>query len=466
MPAESAHDLAQLLAASRSAIERISAEVWSLAEVSFEETDSAQVHIRELEAAGFTLVSTATSGLPTAFVAEWSQGNGGAKVGFLLEYDALPGLGNAAVPRREERADGIQNGHGCGHNLLGAALTGAAIAAKGKMLADRMSGTLRVYGCAAEEVEGAKVFMARDGLFDDLDGALHWHPGPDAAVLNFRLAATQILRLEFHGRSAHAGMEPWSGRSALHALELAAHGINAMREHLEPTGRVHYVIVDGGRSANVVPDYTRMTVYVRDVDRARVQATSDWIQEIARGAALATQTTTVATAYFGMHDVLPNRPLAERMQVHLEHVGMPDWTADEQDFARACQHEMGLAPAGLCTAVTPLQDEPAIGGSSDVGDVSWNTPTMGIVMPTMPLGVALHTWPVTACGGMSIGTRGAVAAAEILAHTALDLLTDSDLRASARADFERRTTGDPFRSFLSPEQTRPDALGTHDRRGP
>ena len=466
MPAESAHDLAQLLAASRSAIERISAEVWSLAEVSFEETDSAQVHIRELEAAGFTLVSTATSGLPTAFVAEWSQGNGGPKVGFLLEYDALPGLGNAAVPRREDRVDGIQNGHGCGHNLLGAALTGAAIAAKGKMLAERMPGTLRVYGCAAEEVEGAKVFMARDGLFDDLDGALHWHPGPDAAVLNFRLAATQILRLEFHGRSAHAGMEPWSGRSALHALELAAHGINAMREHLEPTGRVHYVIVDGGRSANVVPDYTRMSVYVRDVDRARVQATSDWIQEIARGAALATQTTTVATAYFGMHDVLPNRPLAERMQVHLEHVGLPHWTADEQDFARACQHEMGLAPAGLCTAVTPLQDEPAIGGSSDVGDVSWNTPTMGIVMPTMPLGVALHTWPVTACGGMSIGTRGAVAAAEILAHTALDLLTDSDLRASARADFERRTTGDPFRSFLSPEQTRPDALDTDDRRDP
>lgn len=182
-------------------------------------------------------MSTATSGLPTAFVAEWRQADGGPKIGFLLEYDALPGLGNAAVPRREERADGIRSGHGCGHNLLGAALTGAAIAAKGKMLANRIPGTLRVYGCAAEEVEGAKVFMARDGLFDDLGAALHWHPGPDAAVLNFRLAATQILRLEFHGRSAHAGMEPWSGRSALHALELAAHGINVMREHLEPTGQ-------------------------------------------------------------------------------------------------------------------------------------------------------------------------------------------------------------------------------------
>ena len=325
MPAESAHDLAQLLAASRPAIERISAEVWSLAEVSFEETDSAQVHIRELEAAGFTLVSTATSGLPTAFVAEWSRGNGGAKVGFLLEYDALPRLGNAAGGAR----GCIQNGHGCGHNLLGAALTGAAIAAKGKMLAERMPGTLRVYGCAAEEVEGAKVFMARDGLFDDLDGALHWHPGPDAAVLNFRLAATQILRLSSMGE---APMPAWSrGADAARCTRSSSPPMGSTPcGSLEPTGRVHYVIVDGGRSANVVPDYRRMTVYVRDIDRARVQATSDWIGEIARGAALATQTTTVATAYFGMHDVLPNHPLAERMQVHLEHVGMPDWTADER----------------------------------------------------------------------------------------------------------------------------------------
>lgn len=459
MPAGSQSDLDRALAAARPVTERICADVWQLSEVSFEEVESARVHTRELEAAGFSLVSTATSGLPTAFVAEWRQGAAGPNVGFLLEYDALPGLGNAPVPRREQRADGKQSGHGCGHNLLGAALTGAAIAAKAKMLAAGIAGTLRVYGCAAEEVEGAKVFMARDGLFDDLDAALHWHPAPDAAVLNFRLAATQMLRLEFHGRSAHAGLEPWSGRSALHALELAAHGINAMREHLEPTGRVHYIFADGGSAANVVPDYTRMSVIVRDVDRARVQATSTWIEQIAAGAALATQTQVETTAYFGMHDVLPNRPLAERMQQHLERVGAPEWTAEEHEFARACQQEMGLAPAGLSTAVTPLQDEPAIGGSSDVGDVSWNAPTMGVVLPTMPLGIALHTWPVTACGGMSIGVRGAVAASEVLARTALDVLTDAKLRADARSDFERRTAGRPYQSLLAAEQTRPDALG-------
>ncbi len=369
MSASPAADLAAALAAAQPATERICAEVWALAELSFEEKASAAVHMRELEGAGFEIESVGTAGLPTAFVAEWRSGQDGPKVGFLAEYDALPGLGNAAVPRREPPADGGQNGHGCGHNMLGAALTGAAIATKHQMTADDVPGTLRVYGCAAEETEGAKVFMARDGLFDDLDAALHWHPGPDAAVLNFRLAATQLLRLEFHGRSAHAGLEPWSGRSALHALELAAHGINAMREHLEPTARVHYVFVEGGRAANVIPDYTRMSVIVRDVDRARVQATSEWVQQIAAGAALATQTEATTTAHFGMHDVLPNGPLARRMQVHLEQVGSPRWTGEEQDFARACQREAGVAEAGLCTEVTPLQDEPAIGGSSDVGDV-------------------------------------------------------------------------------------------------
>ncbi|HYP48122.1 MAG TPA: amidohydrolase [Thermoleophilaceae bacterium] len=456
MCAGSPTDLTRALEASRPATERICSEVWELAELSHEEVASAAVHVRELESAGFT-VTSGTSGLPTAFVAEWSQG-AGAKVGFLAEYDALPGLGNAALPRQEARADGQDSGHGCGHNLLGGALTGAAIAAMHQMRADGIPGTLRVYGCAGEETEGAKVFMARDGLFDDLDGALHWHPGPDAAVMNFRLAAAQMLEIEFLGRSAHAGMEPWSGRSALHAMELAAHGINVMREHLEPSGRVHYVFLHGGQAANIVTDYARMAVVVRDLDRARVQATGEWVQQIAAGAAMATQTTSDSRAYFGMHDVLPNAPLAQRMQAHLERVGPPDWSVEEQEFARSCQREMGLAADGLCTQVTPLLDEPAIGGSSDVGDVSWTTPTMGIVMPTMPVGVSLHSWPVTACGGMSIGVRSAQAASQVLTHTALDLLTDAELRASARADFERRTGGRAYQSLLSAEQKRPRSL--------
>ncbi len=369
--------IADALEATRPAIERISAEVWDLVELSLEEHESARVHVRELQAAGFE-VSTGTAGVETAFLAERRFGEGPV-VGFLSEYDALPGLGNEAVSRRQPRADGKTSGHGCGHNLLGAALTGAAIAAAQVLETDGIQGTVRVYGCAAEEAEGAKVYMARDGLFDDVDACLHWHPWSIAGVMNMRLAAVNAVRLAFHGRTAHAGMEPWSGRSALDALELAAHGINLMREHIEPTARTHYIYEAAGEAPNVVPDYARMLLLIRDVDRAHVVATTDWVREIAEGAALATQTTTEIDVFFGMHDLLPNTPLAERMQEHLDTVGVPTWTDDEQVFARECQSNMGLAESGLTTDVVPLQPEVAIGGSSDVADVSWNTPTMGVV---------------------------------------------------------------------------------------
>jgi aminobenzoyl-glutamate utilization protein B len=453
--ADDTDDVAPALALAQPAVARISAEVWELAEVGLHEVESARVHLRELAAAGFHTVSTGTAGVPTAFVAEWSQGEGGPKVGFLAEYDALPGLGNAAVPRQEPRADGKASGHGCGHNLLGAGLTGAAIAAKAVMEARGIPGTLRVYGCAAEETEGAKVYMAREGLFADLDACLHWHPGPIAAVINVRMAANDALKIEFRGKSAHAGIEPWNGRSALHAMELAAHGLNLMREHLEPTARLHYVFEAAGAAPNVVTDYARMWMKVRNADRPRVNAMTDWIRQIAEGAALATQTRANVIHYYGVHDLLPNTPLAERMQRHLERVGVPQWSAEEQAFAQACQRELGLPEHGLAQKALPLQPEPTIGGSSDVAEASWNTPTMGITMPTLPLHTSLHTWAATACAGMSIGLRGATAAAHVLALTALDLLTDAELRAAARADFVRRTAGYTYRSPLPPEQRQP-----------
>jgi aminobenzoyl-glutamate utilization protein B len=439
-------------------IDRICAEVWDLAEIAFEEEESSRVHLRELAAAGFAIHGTGASGIPTAFLAEWSQGQGGPKVGFLPEYDALPGLGNAATPRQEPRADGKTSGHGCGHNMLGAALTGAAIAAKRLMESSGVPGTLRVYGCAAEETEGAKVYMARDGHFDDLDACLHWHPAPIAGVLNVRMAAVNMLTIEFRGRTAHAANEPWQGRSALHAMELAVHGLNVMREHLEPTARTHYIVESGGLSPNVVPDYARLRLMVRDVDRARVVATTEWVRQIAAGAAMATQTEATVNQFFGLHDLLPNTPLAERTQAHLEAVGVPAWSAEEQAFARACQREMGLEEKGMATGVLPLMPEPAVGGSSDVAEASWLTPTMGIAMPTMPLGVSLHSWPVTACGGMSIGRVATHAAARVLARTALDVLTDADLRAAARADFARRTEGLTYVSPLPPTQAHPVGL--------
>jgi aminobenzoyl-glutamate utilization protein B len=438
----------------RGVVDRLAAEVWQLSEVSLQEVESSKAHLRELEEAGFTIVSGA-AGVPTAFVAEWTSGDGGPAIGFLPEYDALPGLGNEAVPRREPRADGVTNGHGCGHNLLGAALTGAAIAARQAAETLDLAGTIRVYGCAAEETEGAKIYMARDGLFDDLDACLHWHPAPIAAVANVRLASVNLIKIEFHGRTAHAGLEPWKGRSALHAMELAAHGLNLMREHIEPTARVQYIFEASGDAPNVVPDYARMFLVLRDIDRVRVVATTEWAREVAEGAARATQTTADFTVYAGMHDLLPNTPLAERMQRHLEQVGTPAWDADEQAFATECQRELAITEAGLATVVMPLPDEPSLGGATDVAEASWITPTMGITMPTMPLGVPLHTWPVTACAGMSIGLKGAHAAADVLARTALDLLTDDQLRTDASADLDRRRGDYRHVSLLPPEQRHP-----------
>ncbi len=257
------------------------------------------------------------------------------------------------------------------------------------------------------------------------------------------------------GRTAHAGMQPWSGRSALDGLELAAHAINLMREHIEPTARTHYIYEAGGEAPNVVPDYARMLLLVRDVDRAHVVATTEWVRQIAEGAALATQTTSEVDVFFGIHDLLPNTPLAERMQEHLTRVGAPEWTDEEQAFARECQANMDLPQLGLSSDVIPLQPEMPIGGSSDVADVSWNTPTMGVVMPTTPLGVSMHTWPVTACGGTSIGVKGAVAAAQVLALMALDVFTDEELRDAARADFERRTDGFEYVSPIPADQAGP-----------
>lgn len=452
--AVSNEEIDQAVEQTRPTMEHIARKLWELSELSLQEVQSARLLMACLEEAGFTITSRGTARVPTAFIAEW--GNDRPFLGVLAEYDALPGLGNEPVPQKAPRKDQTASGHGCGHNLLGSAAIGTAIALKQLMEAHRLPGTLRVYGCAAEETEGAKVYMAREGLFNDLDAVLHWHPGSDATVSNIRSAATNSVLIEFFGKAAHAGGAPWLGRSAVHAAELCAHGINLMREHVEPTARIHYIFEQGGEAPNVVPDYARIKLYVRDIDRAHVEASTSWIKQIVEGAALATQTRGAALVYSGLYDLLPNRPLAERMQMHLERIGVPSFTEDEQAFARELQRNFGVEPNGMATAATPLpDDEPAFGFSTDVGDVSWCTPTMGCGMPTVPLEVGLHTWAATACHGTSIGLKGAIYASRVLVSTGVEILTDANLRLAARADFERRTTGKPYRSPLGPEMERP-----------
>ncbi|UFN50927.1 amidohydrolase [Roseomonas sp. OT10] len=281
---------ARAVAGVRDAILRLSREVWAEAELSRHEVRSAAIHLRELEAAGFRVVSRGTSGVPTAFVAEWSAGSGGPILGYMPEYDALPGLGNAAEPRQAPGPTGTERGHGCGHNMLGAGCTGGAIALKAMMQEAGTPGTIRVYGCAAEETEGAKVYMARDRLFEDCDAVLAWHPAPFAGAGIVRLNAVDKVRVIFHGRTAHAGIAPWEGRSALKAAEMFGIGVQMMREHILPSARMHYIYEQAGVAPNVIPDVAQVWILLRDLDREKVGTLTAWIRQVADGAAMATQT--------------------------------------------------------------------------------------------------------------------------------------------------------------------------------
>jgi len=439
---------------------RISREVWETPELSLHEELSSKIHIRELEAAGFAIVSTGTSGIPTAFVAEWSQGEGGPKVGFLPEYDALPGLGNAAEPRQTPGPSGIEVGHGCGHNMLGAGCTGAALALKEMMVADGTPGTLRVFGCAAEETEGAKVYMARDGLFNDLDACLAWHPAPANGTGLLRTAAVDMINVTFRGRTAHAGVDPWEGRSALKGAEMFGIGVQFMREHVRPTTRLHYVYTSAGETPNVVPDHASVFIMIRDADREQVRAVTDWVRQVAQGAAMSTRTEAEIDLFFGLHDLLPNEPMVKRLHQHITATPI-EWTEEEQAFAKACQRETQLPEAGITDQVLPILPEVSMGGGTDVGDVSYNTPVGIFAIATMPVGVGLHTWPVTACGGMSIGDKSSLYSAMVMAGVGHDVLTDPEFRAQVRADFEKRLKGRPYVSPLPPDKLRPSGIPPH-----
>ena len=344
-PPASAAAAAKAVTEAEPAILRISREVWENAELSRQEMKSHAIHIRELEAAGFTITSRDTSGYPTAFIAEWKQGSGGPVIAYLPEYDALPGLGNAAEPRQTPGPTGVEVGHACGHNLIGAGCTGAALALKRMMQADGTPGTVRVYGCASEESQGVKVYMVRDGLFSDVDVALAWHPAPVAATGAVRTAANDGIRVIFRGRTAHAGNSPWDGRSALDAAELFGHAVNQMREHVLPTARIHYIFEAAGVAPNVVPDFAQVWMMIRDKDRPKVSAMTDWARQIAEGAAMATQTKAEFDVFFGVWDLLPNDALIGGIHAHMSAVGL-EWTEEEQSLRARLPGRDGSARKG------------------------------------------------------------------------------------------------------------------------
>lgn len=434
-------------------IRQMALTLWDYSEIALEETRSAALLANRLQAEGFA-VERGVAGMPTAFVASW--GSGGPVIGILAEYDALPGVGNEAVPERSPR-EGVASGHGCGHNLFGAASVGAALALRQTMEAQGLKGTVRLYGTPAEETVVGKVYMARDGVFDDLDAALEWHPSTETEVRNQTGRAMNNFTVEFFGQAAHGAHDPWNGRSALDAVELMNHAANMMREHIRPTARIHYVIPGGGEAPNVVPEHAKVWYFVRDVDRDSVERHYAWLLDIAKAAALATRTEHKVTLTTGVHEMLLNRPLQEALQANLEAVGPLPVTDEEQEFARALQRALKIEEKGYETAIEPLAPEPGPveGGSTDVAEVSHIVPTAGFKVTTAAADIPWHSWAASACHGTEAGIRAAVVAAKVLALTGVDLLTDPGLVERARAFFDQASGGRDYVSPLPEGQTPP-----------
>jgi len=450
-PRATAFEMAESVSAQ---VEEISQTLWDFSETALRETRSANYLADLLEEEGFA-VERGVADMPTAFVATF--GSGEPVLGILAEFDALPGVGNAPRPTRAPRDDNHPHGHGCGHNLFGAASVGSAIALKRTLEREGLEGTIKLYGTPAEETVVGKVYMARDGLFDDLDASLTWHPGLETEVDNSMSLAMNNFEVEFRGQAAHGAADPWNGRSALDAIELMTEGINLMREHVRPSARLHYVIADGGGAPNVVPERAKLWMYVRDTSRVAVERHYDWLLDIAEAGALGTRTEHEVHLITGVHATLLNRPLQENLQRNLELVGAPDFTEEDQEWAKRMQRFVGIEEKGFREGIEPLADEPepAGGGSTDVAEVSRITPTAQFSVTTAPADVPWHSWATSASHGTDAAVKGAWVATKVLALSGIDLLTDPDLLARARAHFGEAMGGEEYVSPLPPGQKPP-----------
>jgi aminobenzoyl-glutamate utilization protein B len=422
--------------------------IWAHAEIAFQETASYQELANLAEANGFK-VERGVAEIPTAFVATY--GSGSPVIGILGEFDALPGLSQKAVPNKDPLAEG-KPGHGCGHNLFGTASLGAAIAIKELIEQGKLKGTIKFFGTPAEEKFFGKLWMIRAGLFKDVDVVMDWHPGAETkAAVQTGLALVDFT-VEFKGQAAHASADPWNGRSASDALELYTTGINYYREHVKPTVRIHYHIQDGGQVVNVVPDYARLWVRVRDVKREGMNEVYARVKKMAEGAAIMANVDYEVKLVSGIYEVLVNRTGAGYLQKNLEFLGPLTYTPEETDFAKKIQQATGKPQVGLHSKVEPLEEtlENAGGGSTDVGDVSWVVPTIRLSAATAPIGTPWHSWAVVACGGMSIGHKGMLHASRALALTMVDLYEDPKKVEAVKAEFKQRK-GDHVYSGLVPD---------------
>jgi len=410
-------------------------QIWEYSELGYKEQKSSALLQQLLKDNGFA-VTAGVADIPTAFVA--SFGSGSPVIGILGEYDALPGLSQQATPEKKP-AVGRESGHGCGHHLFGTASVAAGIQIKKLMQEGKLKGTIKVYGCPAEEGGSGKVYMVRAGLFNDLDVALHWHPGNENSVTMTSALANSSAKFRFKGLSAHAAGAPDQGRSALDGVEAMNYMVNMMREHVPQETRIHYVITSGGKAPNVVPDYAEVYYYVRHPKRDQVKSIFERVVKAGNAAAMGTETTMDYEIIGGTHDMLLNRELAIVMQNNLEKVGGVKYTQAEKEFATKLQSSFvyQVPDISVADSIKGIKIEAdAGGGSTDVGDVSYAVPTVGMRAATWVPGTPAHSWQAVACGGTEIGTKGMMVAAKTMALTAIDLYTKPDFIIKAKEEFK------------------------------
>ncbi|WP_165026487.1 amidohydrolase [Dysgonomonas sp. ZJ279] len=422
--------------------DKLQKTIWANPELGFLETNSSALLQKHLQENGFK-VEAGVAGMPTAFVATY--GSGSPVIAVLAEYDALPGLSQDTVPYRKPLIEG-GSGHGCGHNTFGVGAVAGAIAIKQWLTANNHVGTIKVYGTPAEEGGGGKVYLVRDGLFNGVDVVLDWHPGTGNQVTTDTGTAILMVDYSFFGIASHAGGSPDKGRSALDGVESMNYMVNMLREHVPISSRIHYVIANGGEAPNVVPDYAKVSYYIRSPKREILKDLVEWVGQASEGAALGTQTKVKSEIISGFYEKLNNRKLAELVQKNLEIVGGVHYDARERAFAEEIVKGLNKDIATLKQAETvkPLENEkPSLGGgSSDVGDVSWVVPTVTFNTATFVPGSSGHSWQNVASGGSTIGTKSLINTAKVFSLSAIDLYTDPQLLKDIKDEFGKRRGAD------------------------
>ncbi|GAB3919843.1 amidohydrolase [Larkinella terrae] len=422
----------------------LSKQIWDWAEVGYQEEKSSALLQQELTKEGFT-IKAGVAGIPTAFVATF--GSGKPVIGILAEYDALPGITQDATPERKP-IDSKKSGHACGHNLFGPGSVASAVAVKNWLQKTGKTGTIQLYGTPAEEGGSGKVYMVREGMFNNTDVVLHWHPADRNGADPSTSLANITAKFRFRGIAAHAAASPERGRSALDGVESMNYMINMMREHIPSDTRIHYVITKGGEAPNVVPDFAEVYYYVRHKNRTILQDVWKRMVKAAEGAGLGTETKMEYEIIGGVYNLLPVESLSKLMHKNLSLVGGVAYSPEETRFAEKLGESFGtsfgsIRKPGEAATVSPFSNNDLLGSAStDVGDVSWVVPTVGLSAATWVPGTAAHSWQAVAASGTSIGVKGMMVAAKSLALTAIDLFKDPALIQKAKADWQQARGAD------------------------